>query len=323
MIKNKIIFIVPNEENNSRLDRCLRRNLGSINQSVLEKSLRDKLILLNGKKAKSSKKVLVGQQITYDEALFSKKNKEYFFDKNIENKFYIDLFKKILIKETVKWLVLNKPNKIAVQGGTKQKIFIDKLLKIVSNKNFKLVHRLDKETSGILMIAKNLKSAQEINEFFKQKKIFKLYVAIITPPPKKNSGMIETKIDKENSENYRKMYNSDNKGKLAKTFYKIYKKKNNFALVGLHPLTGRTHQLRVHMNYIGCSIVGDTKYDIYNSNDNSKELLKLHAFMMKLPNEELIEANLPEHFKNFLNNKNIKIEINLIKKDFLKRKSYE
>lgn len=323
MIKNKVIFIVPIEENNSRLDRCLRRNLGSINQSILEKSLRDKLILLNGKKVKSSEKVLVGQEISYDNALFTKNNKEHFTNKNIENQFYVKLFQKILIKETEDWIALNKPNNIAVQGGTKQKIFIDKLLKIVSNNNFKLVHRLDKETSGMLIIAKNLTTAKQINKFFKQKQIYKFYVAIVTPPPKKNSGIIETKIDKENFENYRKMYNSDVKGKLAKTFYKIYKKNNNYALVGLYPLTGRTHQLRVHMNYIGCSIVGDSKYGNKNSNKTSKELLKLHAFMIKLPNEETIKANLPEHFKNFLNNKNIKIEINLIKKDFLKRKSYE
>ncbi len=319
MIKNKVIFIVPNEENNSRLDRCLRRNLGSINQSILEKSLRDKLILLNGKKVKSSEKVLVGQEISYDKSLFTKNNKEHFTNKTIENQFYVKLFKKILIKETEDWIALNKPNNIAVQGGTKQKIFIDELLKIVSNNNFKLVHRLDKETSGILIIAKNLTSAKQINKFFKEKQIYKFYVAIVTPPPKKNSGIIETKIEKKIFENYRKMYNSDVKGKLAKTFYKIYKKNNNYALVGLHPLTGRTHQLRVHMNYIGCSIVGDSKY----GDKNSKELLKLHAFMIKLPNQEIIKADLPEHFENFLNNKNIKIEINLIKKDFLKRKSYE
>ena len=86
MIKKKVFFIVPNEENNSRLDRCLRRNLGSINQSILEKSLRDKRILLNGK-VKSSEKVLVGQEISYDDALFTKNNKEHFTNKLLKTNF--------------------------------------------------------------------------------------------------------------------------------------------------------------------------------------------------------------------------------------------
>ncbi len=322
MIK-KNIFIVPNEEHNSRIDKCIRRNLGSINQSVLEKSLREKLILLDGKKVKSSQKVQVSQKILYKESLFIRNKDEQFSNKKVEKKYYIDLLKMTLIRETDNWIAINKPNKIAVQGGTNQKIYIDKLLQYISDGKYKLVHRLDKDTSGILLIAKNLNSAQKINTFFKENKIYKLYVAVVSPPPQQNQGYIQTKIDKEKTKDFKKMYNSNEDGKLSKTYFKVYRKMNNYALLGLQPLTGRTHQLRVHMNHIGCSIVGDRKYNIRKSNNNSKELLKLHAYIMKLPTEKTIKANLPKHFMEFLYNNKINVNLDLINKKFLKRENYE
>lgn len=312
-------FIIPDSEDNSRLDRCLRRNLGEINQSLLEKSLRNKHILLNGKKAKASDKIKKNQVVTYEVSIFLKSKKVIPVIGENKKSFYLDLYKKTLIKENKNWIILNKPNKIAVQGGTGQKVNIDELLRLISSENqFKLVHRLDKDTSGILIIAKNLKTAKIFHGFFKNSRIIKIYLAVVSPPPLKNEQHITSNIEKSNFLNSRKMKTSDIKGKFAKTYMKILTKNSRYALVLLYPITGRTHQLRVHMNYIGCSIIGDKKYKLNETFKDNENFLKLHSYIIKFPEEDYIKAQLPEHFINFVREKKLDIDLIKIEKDFVK-----
>ena len=317
-------FIIPESEDQSRLDRCLRRNLGEINQSLLEKSLRNKYILLNGKKAKASDKIEKNQVITYEASLFLNGKKVFSEISKNKKSFYLDLYKKTLIKENKNWFILNKPNKIAVQGGTGQNKNIDELLRLISNDcQFKLIHRLDKDTSGLLVIAKNLKTAKIFHEFFKNKKIIKLYLAVISPPPSKNEQYITSKIEKSSFSNVRRMATSDVKGKFAKTYMKILVKNSKYALALLYPITGRTHQLRVHMNYIGCSIIGDKKYKLNENFRDNENFLKLHSYVIKFPNEDFIKAPLPEHFINFMKENRLDIDLEKIEKDFEKEFKYE
>ncbi len=317
-------FIIPESEDKSRLDRCLRRNLGEINQSLLEKSLRNKYILINGKKAKASDKIEKDQVITYDASLFLKRKKVFSTISKNKMCFYLDLYKKILIKENINWIILNKPNQIAVQGGTGQNKNIDELLRSISNDNqYKLVHRLDKDTSGILVIAKNLKMAKSFQDYFKNKRIIKLYLAIISPPPLKNKKYITSNIEKSHFSNVRKMITSDFKGKFAKTYMKTLVKNSKYALALLYPITGRTHQLRVHMNYVGCSIIGDKKYKLNENYVDNENFLKLHSYVIKFPNEDFIKAPLPEHFINFMKENKLDIDLEKIEKDFEKEFKYE
>ena len=317
-------FIIPESEDQSRLDRCLRRNLGEISQSLLEKSLRNKHILLNGKKAKASDKIEKNQVITYESSLFLKDKNVFSEISKNKKSFYLDLYKKTLIKDNKNWFILNKPNKIAVQGGTGQNKNIDELLRSISNDcQFKLVHRLDKDTSGILVIAKNLKTAKIFHDFFKNKKIIKLYLAIISPPPSKKDKYITSNIEKSSFSNVRKMTTSDIKGKFAKTYMKILVKNSKYALALLYPITGRTHQLRVHMNYIGCSIIGDKKYKLNENFRDNENFLKLHSYVIKFPNQDFIKAPLPEHFINFMKENKLDIDLEKIEKDFEKEFKYE
>ena len=317
-------FIIPESEDKSRLDRCLRRNLGEINQSILEKSLRNKLILLNGKKAKASDKIEKNQIVTYESSLFLESKKVFSEISKNKKSFYLDLFKKSLIKENKNWIILNKPNKIAVQGGTGQSKNIDELLRSISNDcQFKLVHRLDKDTSGILVIAKNLQTAKIFHDFFKNKRIVKLYLAVISPTPSKNEQYITSNIEKSSFSNVRRMTTSDVEGKFAKTYMKILVKNSTYALVLLYPITGRTHQLRVHMNYIGCSIIGDKKYKLNENFQDNENFLKLHSYIIKFPNEEYIKASLPEHFINFMKENKLNIDLEEIEKNFKMEFKYE
>ena len=160
---------IPEKEHGTRLDRCVRRLLGQLNQSLLEKFLRSGMILLDGKKAKSSTKVSYGQELNYSQKLSFDKPYQVKKISEYNEKYYKNLFKKIFIKETTEYIAINKPGGLAVQGGSKQKFHIDDMLKCISNDNIllKLVHRIDKDTSGLLLLAKDNKAAKKLTSFFK------------------------------------------------------------------------------------------------------------------------------------------------------------
>ena len=147
---------IPENEHGTRLDRCVRRLLGQLNQSLLEKFLRSGMILLDGKKAKSSTKVSYGQELNYSQKLSFDKPQQVKKISEYNEAYYTNLFKKIFIKETSEYIAINKPSGFAVQGGSKQKFHVDDMLKCISTDDIslKLVNRIDKDTSGLLFLAK-------------------------------------------------------------------------------------------------------------------------------------------------------------------------
>ena len=294
---------IPENENKSRLDRCIRRLIGEINQSILEKYLRNKSILLDNKKSSASQNVRTNQIISYSKNIeFNKRGDNKILDEK-ELDYYRGLSKKIVIEETKDWIALNKPNNIAVQGGTSQKFHLDNMIKFMcSNEedDLKLVHRLDKDTSGLLLISKNQKSARQLSKLFKEGKIVKIYIALVSPSPVNNKGIVETKIAKLGNKLLKNMPINNKIGKTAKTEYHVLEKmQDQVAFVALYPITGRTHQLRLHMKHIGSPIIGDRKY--FNEIRDQKFVkktskLKLHSLLLKLPKEKLLEAKMPQHF---------------------------
>ena len=313
---------IPLSEDGSRFDRCLRRLLGYINQALLEKLLRSGLILLDNKKTKSSIKVKLGQLISYSNDInFEKKDIKDTYYKSI-NIYYKNLYNKIFIKETKEYIALNKPFGLAVQGGSSQKYHIDGMLRYVFKETYspKLVHRIDKETSGLLIVARDQQTAKKFSNYFKGRKIIKTYLAIVSPCPKTETGIIDLPILKGEHKGQRKMTVDHDKGKQAITEYKILDKvSSRVGLLALYPKTGRTHQLRVHLENINAPIVGDKKYNgslgVYSSendlpghenisqikwNDEDIKNLQLHAYSIRMPSNEVIEAELSENFKKNL-----------------------
>ncbi len=313
---------IPKKEHGTRLDRCIRRLLGQINQSVLEKFLRSGMILLDRKKAKSSTKVSYGQELNYSEKISFDEHFQVKKINKLKEKYYKNLFKKIFIQETSEYIAINKPSGLAVQGGSKQKFHIDDMLKCVSTNNvlLKLVHRIDKDTSGLLLLAKENKAANKFTSLFKDRKIIKIYLAIVSPCPNDDIGTIDLPLSKSGKKNYQRMSVDQNIGKRAITEYKVLDKVGSrVALVALYPKTGRTHQLRVHLEYINSPIVGDNKYrglsEVYMSAQNlpdHKKLsqikwvpnniknLQLHAYSIRISESETITAEVSEDFKQNL-----------------------
>ena len=285
-----------------RLDRWVKNNLGKYPQSLLEKSIRKGKIKLNKKKTSSSYKLKIGDEINFYNFDYKFKPK----DKTIykPNKKNLVENEKSLIEDNNDFIVINKKAGISTQGGTKSNI---NLIDIFSNstlfKNAKpySVHRLDKETSGVMIIAKNYSSAKLLTSLFRLRKIHKTYLAICHGILKKKKGEIRGNLVK---------YDREKKiTELAITNYNLISSNNLFSFVELKPITGRKHQLRKQLSFMGNPIVGDTKYNVTKKNKNKNEKkLMLHAYKIKfkINNKKFnFKAELPDYFNNYLNKKKL------------------
>lgn len=293
--QNKYITINEDQEG-SRLDRILHKLYPGLNQGVIEKSLRNKLINVNDKKSSANYRVQVGDAIKIADHLVKDIVKQKSAKKITREQ--IDLVVNNIIYRDGDLIVLNKPAGLAVQGGSKIKTSLDDIMPYVlesfgtwseEKTPHKLVHRLDKETSGILLIALNNKTAQELAYGFKNHLIEKKYMAVLTGKVNVNNGQISTIIDKENKAT------EEN----AVTNYKVLSKKNKASLVEFRPVTGKTHQLRLHSLELGFPILGDYKYDS-SLGDEKKINLHLHAAEIIFPYQGRnfkIKADLPDYFQ--------------------------
>lgn len=279
-------FIVENISD-IRLDRYLKKLYPTITQGIIEKSLRSRKIKLNEQKTTASIRINSGDIIFIDLMLHEQyqisRVQETHFEPNIialANK----LLTEYLLFSSDDILIINKPHNLAVQGGSKINLSIDHAilyLNHIQNTDYKLVHRLDKATSGILLIAKNYEAARKITEGFSNKLIKKTYIAVLSSVPKNSSGIISNKIEKIATRDGEKMALSAS-GKLAETLYTTLRENGKYALVEFTPLTGRMHQLRLHSQLLDCPIVGDVKYG-----GPKYQRMLLHALRITLPSEIL------------------------------------
>lgn len=247
-----------------RLDRYLRRLYLGATQGVIEKALRSGAIKLNGKKAKTSDRVNSIDVISIRPGLFEEKSavgtREF-------SRSVISLAEKLLsdylLFSSDEFIAINKPENLAVQGGSKIDLSIDDALEYLNQKQgleYKLVHRLDKATSGILLIAKGFDNASKLAGAFKEKLVSKIYIAVLSGRLEKKEGRLENMIGKDRSGAFEIVKEQEEGGKLAETYYKILDANSKASLVEFRPVTGRMHQLRFHSRFLGCPIVGDEKY---------------------------------------------------------------
>ncbi len=293
-------YKVEKEYNNARFDRWFKQKVLNIPQSLLEKLTRKSKIKINKKKIKTSYRVKTDDNVE----LFDLKNlKEAIRSNKIKykpSKKEKSLYEDFIIEDNDNFLVINKPQGMPVQSGTKSFKNIIDILKdtkyFIDTKPF-IVHRLDKETSGILIIAKNREYAQLFTSLFRIRKIHKTYIAV-------TQGSISNKINKLEDDliTYDK-----NKKTIQKAIsnIKVLKKNSDYSLVELNPITGRKHQLRKQLYNIGNPIVGDDKYYIrkYNKINYKNNLLMLHAIKIKFMINNIkynFKAKYNEKFEDFL-----------------------
>ena len=296
-------FYVDETYNGMRIDRWIRKKFGDLPQGFIEKNLRNGKIKINKKKIKSSYTLKKNQEVDFFNFNFkiSETNKKTKFE---ASKSIIKSNEDLIIDNNDDFIVINKKSGTAVQGGTKsRKNLIDIFSKSIYFKDTKpySVHRLDKDTSGVFIIAKNRETAQLLTSLFRLRKVHKTYISICHGEILKNSG-------EWNSELVRYENNKSVK-ENARTLYKVLDKNSNCSLVEMKPITGRKHQLRKQLYEIGHPIYGDKKYNFEKYNKGINKNLMLHSFQIRFMIKEkkfTYSALLPEYFKKLLKIKKLK-----------------
>ena len=296
----KKIYTIKIDYAETRLDRWFRKNINEVPQSLIEKNLRKGKIKVNHKKVKSSYKLQKDDHVILYDIAFSSQKKINSKDPYKATKRDLSYSSGIFIEDNENFSVINKPAGIAVQSGTKSKRNILDILK--STDEFKdtypyAVHRIDKETTGILIVAKNRKYAQLFTTLFRIRKIHKTYLCIVLGKLDKDKGTFIDELF---------YYERDKKINVkAITHFTVLDTNNNYSLLKLNPQTGRKHQLRKQLLIRGCPILGDDKYRI-STNKAKKNTLMLHAYKINFSiagTKYSFLAELPQSFKNTLKEK--------------------
>ncbi len=258
--------IVLPDEAGMRLDRWFKTHFPTIRHGELEKLLRKGQVRVSGTRAKSNRRLEPGEEIRIppmrNDASMSKPTKPYREDE-------AEALKDIILYEDESLIALNKPFGLAVQGGTNTKRHVDGMLASFGARNDerpKLVHRLDKDTGGLLIVAKSRIAAQCLGDAFKSHQVEKIYWALTAGVPRPRQGTITMPVAKRmvrigDNDMERVIAADGADAKPAITDYQtIDEAGHGVAFLAMRPVTGRTHQLRVHAAAIECPIIGDGKY---------------------------------------------------------------
>ncbi|MGJ4925796.1 RluA family pseudouridine synthase [Bradyrhizobium sp. HKCCYLS2038] len=257
--------VVTADENNMRVDRFLEARFPGLSFSHIQRIVRKGELRVNGKRADSKDRLEEGQTVRIPPLkLDAPKVSGVLSDAEQKT---LDSLKAMTLYEDDDVLVLNKPAGLAVQGGSGMTRHIDQMLEVMRDakgQKPRLVHRIDRETSGCLLIAKTRFAATHLTGAFRSRSARKIYWALVAGVPKPKQGRISTYLAKEESEDdtiMRVAAHGDEGASHAVTYYAVVEASaNKLAWVSLKPVTGRTHQLRAHMAHIGHPIVGDPKY---------------------------------------------------------------
>ncbi len=292
-------FIVNKNYNKSRLDKWFKEEIINLPNSLIQRLLRKNKIKVNNKKIKSSFRLTEGDKVSvFNLSNYKptnlKKKIEYLPSQKEKNK-----FAEFVIYDDDNYIVINKPRGIAVQSGTNNlKNIVDTLKKTKYFTHTKpyIVHRLDKQTSGIFLIAKNRESAQFFTSLFRIRKIHKTYLAIVKGEVPKNLKIMEDLLE---------YYEKNKKTKLkATTFLKVLKSNSKYSLLELNPKTGRKHQLRKQLYMRGFPIIGDQKYNINKHKVTKDQIMLLHSYKIKFIKDDKkfnYQAKIDNEFKKKLN----------------------
>ena len=299
-------FQVARDFHNARFDKWFKKEALDIPQGLIEKIIRKNQVKVNNKKTKSSYRVQENDLIevfNFDKlAASNKKTITQYIPTNTEKKKYDDF----IIEDNQNFVVINKPSGIPVQSGTKSfKNIIDVIRKTKYFENTKpfIVHRIDKETSGIFIVAKNREYAQLLTSLFRLRKIHKTYLAIVYGEIPNNIKVLEDDLIL--YENNKKLVQK------ALSYVKVLKTNYQYSLLELRPVTGRKHQLRKQLYNLGNPILGDDEYFFKNKGIfiKSKKLM-LHAYSIKFMINDVkynFSAKPNIEFLDFLNKKSLNI----------------
>jgi len=285
---------VGQDEGEQRLDRWFKRHFPALGHSHLARLLRTGQVRVDGRRVKANERLEPGQAIRIppmDEAApavagaAEKAPRAPRGDPETGA-----LLQRAVLHRDADVLAINKPAGLAVQGGTGTTRHVDGALdhlKFDAGERPRLVHRLDKDTSGVMLLGRNHRAARRLAEAFRAKSAMKVYWALVVGEPKPSAGTIEGAIAKMPGRAGEKMAIDPDAGKRAVTRYATVERLGGkLTWVALFPVTGRTHQLRVHMAELGTPILGDGKYggaEAFLHGEGVSRKLHLHARAIRIP----------------------------------------
>lgn len=254
-------FTVAEDDDGQRLDRWLKKKLPKTPYALLQKMVRTGQVRIDGKRAKTDTRLEMGQSVRLPPAE-EKTGKITFTPKDNDKSF----LQSITLYDDGHILLLNKPYGLSVQGGPNITRHIDGMLATLRNLKGvqpRLIHRLDRDTSGVLACGRSLKMTRDLGDLFAGRDIKKIYLAVVAPAPPKDGGLLEGALVKGEGPRKEAMIVDPVNGKESATLFHVIERsqKADAALVAFWPRTGRMHQIRVHAaDVLGCPIIGDEKY---------------------------------------------------------------
>jgi 23S rRNA pseudouridine955/2504/2580 synthase len=301
-------FTVGEDDDGIRLDRWFKRHMADTSYTIGAKWARTGQLRVDGNRATPGDRLVAGQQIRVpplepmrDKPARPKRERPPLSTDQI------DYARAMVIHRDAQAIVINKPPGLATQGGTKTHDHVDGLLDALqfeAEGRPKLVHRLDKDTSGALLLARTARAAAFFAKSFSGRTARKTYWALVVGVPNIDDGMIDLPLAKQPGTGGEKMHVDEENGQPARSRYRVIERAGNRAAwVELHPYTGRTHQLRAHMAAIGHPIVGDGKYGgqaAFLTGGVSRKM-HLHARRIRIDHPDGgaidVTADLPDHFR--------------------------
>jgi 23S rRNA pseudouridine955/2504/2580 synthase len=300
---------VADDEAGLRLDRWFQRHFPDLGHGALQKLLRTGQVRIDGKRAEGKDRIEPGQTIRLPPGVTAAPPPKPREIATVSDRDAAEI-RSLVIHRDAQVIVLNKPPGLAVQGGTGTERHVDGMLDALRfdlDERPRLVHRLDKDTSGLLLIARTSQAARRLGEAFRDRETEKLYWAVVVGTPPRAEGTIDLPLAKRPGARDRELMQVDHEnGQKALTHFKVLDRAGKrAALLALWPRTGRTHQLRVHCAAIGCPILGDGKYggeEALLAPVADSRRLHLHARRLALPHpsgkgELVIDAQPPPHFR--------------------------
>lgn len=292
---------VSAEDAGLRLDRWFRRHFPQLLHGRLQKLLRTGQVRVDGKRIKSGFRLAAGQCIRVPP--LGADEREAGRNKEMPVRAAdAEALRSMILYRDDHVIVLNKPPGLAVQGGTKTAHHLDGMLDALrfgSDERPRLVHRLDKDTSGILLLARNAAAAAKLTAAFRAKTARKLYWAAVVGVPHPPEGCINLPLAKLSGAKGERMMTGSSEGKAAETLYRVVEHTGKKAAwLVLTPLTGRTHQLRAHCAALGTPILGDGKYGgaaafLAGAEVSGKPHLHARAIRIPHPNGGILEVTAP------------------------------
>jgi len=299
--------LVVEDEDGLRLDRWFKRRYPGIAHGRLEKMLRTGQVRIDGHRAKAGDRVVANQRVRVPPGAQSPEAARQGgpLRPRVSAHEAADLKERLLYRDA-HVIVIDKPAGLAVQGGTKTVMHLDGMLDVLSDggERPRLVHRLDKDTSGVLLLARTSRAAASLAGAFRAGTVRKLYWAAVVGLPAIAQGRIDQPLAKCFSPSGERV-GADDDGLPAVTDYRVVERAGrNAAWLALEPLTGRTHQIRAHCALLGTPILGDGKYGgagAFLENEGLGARLHLHARILRFPNpgggETTVSAPLPPHMR--------------------------